>query len=152
VWRSVRGVTAEARERDRVPSVGRPPGRRTARKCYVFGIFRFRASLRCWSSVQGAGNVGTSNARERHSLKSCRSRCRLPGKRTELANSCGSSVMPVAAESTKGCGLRIPISDSAVLRQLKSHVCERRETEPLRAIAIDDWSWGKGRHLRNHYR
>jgi hypothetical protein len=41
-------------------------------------------------------------------------------------------------------GLGIPLSDSAVLRQLKSHVCKRRETEPLRAIAIDDWSWGKG--------
>jgi transposase len=40
--------------------------------------------------------------------------------------------------------LGIPISDSAVLRQLKSHVRKRRETKPLRAIAIDDWSWRKG--------
>jgi transposase len=41
-------------------------------------------------------------------------------------------------------GLGIPISDSAVLRQLKSHVRKHRETKPLRAIAIDDWSWRKG--------
>jgi hypothetical protein len=36
--------------------------------------------------------------------------------------------------------LAIPVSDSAILRQLKRHVRERREIEPLRAIAIDDWS------------
>jgi len=40
-------------------------------------------------------------------------------------------------------GLGVPISDSAVLRQLKSHIRKHRETEPLRAIAIDDWSWRK---------
>jgi transposase len=36
------------------------------------------------------------------------------------------------------------VSDSAILRQLKRHVRKRREIEPLRAIAIDDWSWRKG--------
>jgi transposase len=40
--------------------------------------------------------------------------------------------------------LAIPVSDSAILRQLKRHVRERREIEPLRAIAIDDWSWRRG--------
>jgi hypothetical protein len=41
-------------------------------------------------------------------------------------------------------GLGIPISDSAVLRQLKCHLHKHRETKPLRTIAIDDWSWRKG--------
>jgi len=39
--------------------------------------------------------------------------------------------------------LAMPFSDNAILRQLKRHVRERRETEPLRVIAIDDWSWRK---------
>jgi len=38
----------------------------------------------------------------------------------------------------------MPVSDSAVLRQLKSHFRKHRKAEPLRAIAIDDWSWRKG--------
>jgi hypothetical protein len=68
------------------------------------------------------------------------------GKRAELANSCGFSAMPPAAGSTKRllAGLGIPISCSAVLRQLKSHVRKHRETKPLRAIATDDWSWCEG--------
>jgi transposase len=45
-------------------------------------------------------------------------------------------------------GLGTPISDSAVLRQLKSHVRKHRQTKPLRAIAIDDWSWRKGSAYR----
>jgi transposase len=40
--------------------------------------------------------------------------------------------------------LAMPISDNAILRQLKRHVRERADTAPLRAIAIDDWSWRKG--------
>jgi transposase len=36
------------------------------------------------------------------------------------------------------------VSDNAILRQLKSHVRKQRKIEPLRAIAIDDWSWRKG--------
>jgi len=40
--------------------------------------------------------------------------------------------------------LAMPVSDSAIVRQLKRHVRERREAEPLRAVAIDDWSWRKG--------
>jgi transposase len=40
--------------------------------------------------------------------------------------------------------LGMPVSDNAILRQLKSHVRKQRKTEPLRAIAIDDWSWRKG--------
>ncbi len=40
--------------------------------------------------------------------------------------------------------LGMPVSDSAILRQLKGHVREHRESVPLRAIAIDDWSWRKG--------
>lgn len=40
--------------------------------------------------------------------------------------------------------LGMPVSDNAILRQLKSHVREQRKIEPLRAIAIDDWSWRKG--------
>jgi hypothetical protein len=51
----------------------------------------------------GVGNVAMSNARERQSPKSWRSRCRLPGKRAELANSCGCSAMPPPAGSAKGC-------------------------------------------------
>src|ERR1700677_2122228 len=38
----------------------------------------------------------------------------------------------------------MPTSDNAILRQLKSHVRKQRKIEPLRAIAIDDWSWRKG--------
>jgi len=38
----------------------------------------------------------------------------------------------------------MPVSDNAILRQLKSHVRKHRKTEPLRAIAIDDWSCRKG--------
>ena len=30
------------------------------------------------------------------------------------------------------------------MRQLKCHVRERADPDPLRAIAIDDWSWRKG--------
>jgi hypothetical protein len=41
-------------------------------------------------------------------------------------------------------GLGIPISCSAVLWQLNSHVRKHRETKPLRAIATDDWSWCEG--------
>ena len=40
--------------------------------------------------------------------------------------------------------LAMPVSDSAILRQVKRHVRERGEPAPLRAIAIDDWSWRKG--------
>ena len=40
--------------------------------------------------------------------------------------------------------LAMPVSDNAILRQLKRHVRERADTAPLRAIAIDDWSWRKG--------
>jgi hypothetical protein len=40
--------------------------------------------------------------------------------------------------------LGMAVSDNAILRQLKSHVREHRKTQPLRAIAIDDWSWRKG--------
>lgn len=40
--------------------------------------------------------------------------------------------------------LGMPVSDNAILRQLKRHVRERREAAPLRAIAIDDWSWRRG--------
>ena len=39
--------------------------------------------------------------------------------------------------------LAMPVSDSAILRQLKHHVRERADPLPLRAIAIDDWSWRK---------
>jgi hypothetical protein len=39
--------------------------------------------------------------------------------------------------------LAMLISDNAILRQLKRHVRERADTAPLRAIAIDDWSWRK---------
>jgi transposase len=54
--------------------------------------------------------------------------------------------MPPAARVSERlvAGLGIPITDTAVLRQLKSHVRKHRETEPLRAIAIDDWSRRKG--------
>jgi transposase len=40
--------------------------------------------------------------------------------------------------------LAMPISDNAILRQLKRHVRERADSAPLRVIAIDDWSWRKG--------
>ena len=40
--------------------------------------------------------------------------------------------------------LAMPISDNAILRQLKRHVRERADPLSLRAIAIDDWSWRKG--------
>jgi transposase len=40
--------------------------------------------------------------------------------------------------------LAMPVSDNAILRQLKRHAAERRDGAPLRAIAIDDWSWRKG--------
>jgi transposase len=40
--------------------------------------------------------------------------------------------------------LGMPVSDNSILRQLKRHVRARREVAPLRAIAIDDWSWRKG--------
>jgi hypothetical protein len=40
--------------------------------------------------------------------------------------------------------LAMPVSDNAILRQLKRHVRERADPLPLRAIAIDDWSWRKG--------
>jgi transposase len=40
--------------------------------------------------------------------------------------------------------LGMPTSDNAILRQLKSHVRKQHKIEPLRAIAIDDWSWRKG--------
>ncbi|WP_424376036.1 ISL3 family transposase [Methylocystis silviterrae] len=40
--------------------------------------------------------------------------------------------------------LAMPVSDNAILRQLKRHSSERRDRAPLRAIAIDDWSWRKG--------
>jgi len=39
--------------------------------------------------------------------------------------------------------LAMPVSDSAILRQLKRHARERGDPAPLRAIAIDDWSWRK---------
>ncbi len=34
--------------------------------------------------------------------------------------------------------LAMPVSDNAILRQLKRHVRERADTAPLRAIAMDD--------------
>ena len=40
--------------------------------------------------------------------------------------------------------LAMPVSDNAILRQLKHHVRERADPPPLRAIAMDDWSWRKG--------
>ena len=40
--------------------------------------------------------------------------------------------------------LAMPVSDNAILRQLKRHASERPDGAPLRAIAIDDWSWRKG--------
>jgi len=40
--------------------------------------------------------------------------------------------------------LAMPASASAILRQLKRHVRERGDSTPLRAIAVDDWSWRKG--------
>jgi transposase len=40
--------------------------------------------------------------------------------------------------------LAIPVSDNAILRQLKRHASDRRDDVPLRVIAIDDWSWRKG--------
>jgi zinc-finger of transposase IS204/IS1001/IS1096/IS1165/Transposase len=40
--------------------------------------------------------------------------------------------------------LALPVSDNAILRQLKRHASERRGDVPLRVIAIDDWSWRKG--------
>ena len=40
--------------------------------------------------------------------------------------------------------LSMPVSDSAILRQLKQHVRERGDPAPLRTVAIDDWSWRKG--------
>ncbi|MGJ0531902.1 transposase family protein [Methylocystis sp.] len=40
--------------------------------------------------------------------------------------------------------LAMPVSDNAILRQLKRHASKRRDGTPLRAIAIDDWSWCKG--------
>jgi len=39
--------------------------------------------------------------------------------------------------------LAMPVSDNAILRQLKRHARERGDPAPLRAIAIDDWSWRK---------
>ena len=38
----------------------------------------------------------------------------------------------------------MPVSDNTVLRQFKHRVRERRDAAPLRAVAIDDWSWRKG--------
>ncbi len=40
--------------------------------------------------------------------------------------------------------LAMPVSDSAILPQVKRHVRERSDPAPLRAIAIDDWSWRRG--------
>ncbi len=40
--------------------------------------------------------------------------------------------------------LAMPVSDSAILRQLKRHARERADPPPPRVIAIDDWSWRKG--------
>ena len=40
--------------------------------------------------------------------------------------------------------LAMPVSDNAILRQLERHASERRDSAPLRAIAIDDWSWREG--------
>jgi transposase len=40
--------------------------------------------------------------------------------------------------------LAIPVSDNAILRQLKRQARERCDGPPLRAVAIDDWSWRKG--------
>ena len=37
--------------------------------------------------------------------------------------------------------LALPVSDNSILRQLKRHASERPRDVPLRAIAIDDWSW-----------
>jgi hypothetical protein len=38
----------------------------------------------------------------------------------------------------------MPVSANAILRRLKGHVRERLDVAPLRAVAIDDWSWRKG--------
>lgn len=40
--------------------------------------------------------------------------------------------------------LAMPVSDNAILRQLTRYASERRDSAPLRAIGIDDWSWRKG--------
>ena len=40
--------------------------------------------------------------------------------------------------------LGVQASDTTILRCLKSHARRRRESEALRVIAIDDWSWRKG--------
>lgn len=40
--------------------------------------------------------------------------------------------------------LAMPVSDNSILRQLKRHASEGRDSAPLRTIAIDDWSWRKG--------
>lgn len=47
------------------------------------------------------------------------------------------------SEKLRAC-LAMPVSDNAILRQLKRHASERRDSAPLRAIAIDDRSWRKG--------
>jgi hypothetical protein len=41
----------------------------------------------------------------------------------------------------------MPVSDNAILRQLKRHAWKQHKIEPLRAIAIDDWRWRKGFRL-----
>ena len=40
--------------------------------------------------------------------------------------------------------LGVQASDTTILRRLKSHARRRRDSEALRVIAIDDWSWRKG--------
>ena len=40
--------------------------------------------------------------------------------------------------------LGVQASDTTILRCVKSHARRRRESEALRVIAIDDWSWRKG--------
>lgn len=52
----------------------------------------------------------------------------------------GRRVLSARAAGERSC----PVCDNAILRQLKRHVRERADTAPLRAIAIDDWSWRKG--------
>ena len=129
-----------------VRPAGTLPGRGTVGRCDGCRSFQFKVFLRRWSFVQAAGDAATKNALERHSPKRWRSRCRPPeqhDKFGELVRLFGHAAGGRVSERLL-TRLGVPVSDNAILRQLKSHVGKQSKTEPLRAIAIDDWSWRKG--------
>ena len=144
--RTVGSYRRRVQGRDLAPSVDRRQLRDTAGTFGACRIFQSRAPLSFPNCAWGDGDARTSSAYERPSLKDLRQPVPLHERlvaSAKLVRLFGHAAGGRTSERLLR-RLAIPVSDNAILRQLKRHARERCDCPPSRAIAIDDWGWRKG--------